>query len=94
MLGRGRKKKRKKLQELHTDSETEKENVENNPLLKHVPMGLPSAGLSSHCWRLNFKKKVGYSRFFHSAIIPPLSSDSDNVSFDKKKPDTVCQVSL
>lgn len=45
----GRKKKRKKLQELHTDSETEKENVENNPLLKHVPMGLPSAGLSSHC---------------------------------------------
>lgn len=49
-------KKRKKLRELHTDSETETENVENNPLLEHVPMDLPSAGLSSHCWRLNFKK--------------------------------------
>lgn len=46
----------KKLRELHTDSEAGKENVESNPLLKRVPMGLPSAGLSSHCQRLNFKK--------------------------------------
>lgn len=47
----------------------EKENVENNPLLSCVPKGLPSAGLSSHCWRLNFKKILAPYIFFHSAII-------------------------
>lgn len=56
MCERLRRRKRRKLRELRTDSEAEKENVENHPLLKRVPMGLPSAGLSSHCWRLNFNK--------------------------------------
>lgn len=45
--------KTEKLWELH--SETEEENVENNPPFKLVPMGLPDAGLSSHCCRLNLR---------------------------------------
>lgn len=48
--------KQEKLRELRSDSEAEKESVENNPLLKRVPKSLPSGGLSSRCWRLNFKK--------------------------------------
>lgn len=41
--------KQMELWDFHTDTETEKENVENNSLLKHVPEGRPGTGLSSHC---------------------------------------------
>lgn len=75
--------KRKKLWELHTDSETEKENVENNPLVKHVPMGLPSSALSSRCRRSNFMKILA-TRAFSTPLLFPLSVlASDNVAFDK-----------
>lgn len=36
-------------------TQTVRQNVENNLLFKHVLLGLPSAGLSSHCRRLDFK---------------------------------------
>lgn len=84
--------KRKKLRELHTDSETEKENVENNPLLKRVPMGLPSAGLSSLCRRLNFKKILA-SHVFSTPLLfrlPDLAQTMQPLT----KPDTVRLVSF
>ena len=71
------------------DSEAETEKVENKPLCEHVPMGLPSAGLS---WRLNFKKNLGYSHFstlllFHLSVLAQTMQPLT-------KPDTVRLVSL
>lgn len=82
----------KKLRELHTDSEAGKENVESNPLLKRVPMGLPSAGLSSHCQRLNFKKILA-PHVFSTLLLFRLSVLTQTMQ-PLTKPDNVHLVSL
>lgn len=76
----------------YTDCETEEENVENNPLLKCVPMSLPSARLSSHYWRLNFKKILA-TRVFSTGLLFHLLVESDKAAFESE-PDTVRLVTL